>query len=396
MSIDDFSVLLAQQVQLVRERRKREREARAKERVRSQYLDDREEVILERRLERAQAAGQDVSALRKELDAIVERNEAREAARERAAQSDVDEAAADAHADNAFVPIDTFVFFRTTTPRGVTMQIPAGAPPGTGPQRQQLLDVRDVLVAYSGVLFDHAPLDERLKEREGQSGIPSSLEELQTAWTPRELEVFSRTPTSKLHFAFRLADEDRDGRISLSELERLIGRLIRTGHVHAHTLLKRTEPMIRGGPDGDEERPSQSPTAFLPLRYEARSPAEIAEGYWERIIQRRRWEAYQAWQALRAKSPGSAGPAPSLPSTIAGPDTRLTWPEILEASRTFTARGYPLGFWYLAPLTANGTAMGSFARWRMRRKLAWEDVFHRVPDEREAARINKDVGLFLA
>lgn len=406
VSLDDFSVLLAHQISLVKARRQRDRDERAAQRTREQYFDDRSEVVLEIKIARAASAGLNTDALTSELDELVTRNESRELVREKLSTADFDEAVADAHADNKFAPIDTYVFYRTTTPKSIGLSSGATGPP----QRTKLMDVRDLFLGLANLIFDHADPAAQLSSRAGQKNIPASVDAMYQAWSARDVEVFTRMPHTKLHFAFRVTDEDRDGMITLHEAERMIGRLIRTGHVESDSLRQRRQTRDGHGEDEVIARadvdvdaaPSATSAAFLPYVYDQRTPAAIVREYWHEIAHQRRVAALAKREALTSASAGSsavvaaaAAPLPSLVTPDFAPQTKISWDEFLAASRFFTDNRDAIAFWYLHSTFPTGQGTGSFYRWRHRRSSAMRHLSESVPTSRESRDIDRTVETFL-
>ena len=486
VSLDDFGELLADQVAVVKARRQGARDARAKERQAAQYRDDLEEVRIERELERAQRRAADQSsggggndeATQKALAdlqaALVTRRElnaASDALRERDTAADELEAHADAHADNAWRAVDTYVFFRTTPEmaRGSspTYRAPTGPALRRDDHRKPLMDVRDLMVGLAGVLFDHEALDaqySKVLQREGGSpdqpvkGLPASIPALQASWSARDVEVFTRVPETKLYFAFRVVDEDRDDLLSLDQLAQLVTRLLRTGHIKPESVLRHKlnnspnkmqrrqqeedarNSVVQSPSRGSTGKPTAASSAaaspaapiaalaldpptstpLLPYEYEMASAEDIAYDYWQHITQRRRIEALKQLQqdranadaaaaASSASASSSATPAPlplplPLPAALdpcpvfspGSSSFRVSWPEFLEASRHFSSSSRTIAFWYLHDTLPNGAPLGSFAKWRRKWRLRLDDQWSRVLTKRETEQLDKSILIMLA
>lgn len=396
ISLEDFSVLLGDQVSIVRARRSKQRSDRSIQRSQEEWQQDKAEVILERRIERAQKGitQEDVAALQAEHAALVASHVIAESHREKAAQADQDEALADTHKDNAYVPIDTYVFFRTTRPRSLRW-----VPRSLSPEKVLMMDVRDLFLGFSNVIFDHVELEQRLEERKDGKNIPTNLKELKSTWSARDIEVFTRLPSSKLHFAWRVTDQDRDGQLTLKEIETMLGRLIRTGHALPESLRRRVMPNeTMTGEDGVERRAAASPLVFLPYNYRQSTPKEISEEYWREIAHHRRRAAWSKRDAMLSSNPST--PLSSLPdvSTPAySDDLKVTWSEFLHASETFTQACHngPIAYWYLNETYPNGTSIGTMAKWRHRRTYGWEKVWKNIPTPNESKQIDSTIQTFL-
>lgn len=437
MSVDDFAQLLLDQSALVKERRRRQRDERVRERLQSQYWDDREEVKLEREVERAQRrvnagdanAPAQLEALQQQLAARRAANEAGDNLRERDAAADDLEAQSDAHEDNNFNVLDAYVLYRTTPVRTIG---PApsylsaawtGRTPADDPLKK-LVDVRDLMLGASNLLFDHADVAERFAERQGQKNMPASVEALQAKWSARDVETFTRRPESRLHFAFRVTDEDRDGLISFAELTNMMRRLMRTGHIKAESLVrhKLKRPVTPDGmplsaahsaapaaaaaaaapaPAAIPDPFASASTPLLPYEYEQVSAEDIALAYWELIQQRRRSDALlqlkqqQSQQqssaaAATATATAAATPLPSLDlDPVYSPSARLTWAEMLSASRHLSNSGASPCFWYLADTFPNGGATGAFWKWRHKWGLRVRQRWNRVPTRADSEAIDE-------
>ena len=402
LTLEDFSTIVSQQASVVKHRRALQRTEREKERAREQYFDDRAEVVVEREIKRAQQANAPqatIDDLQDKLTSLIATNVQREQSREKQAAADVDEAAADAHKDNQFVPIDIYTFFRTTPSQRRWIR-------GTGVAPMTLahvIDVRELFTGLANVIFDHAELEARYEERKDGKNIPDTLLSLQSQWTGRDIEVFTRSPDTKLHFVWRLTDEDRDGLLTLAQVERMVERMIRTGHVTPESLRVRDIVDLHAT-SSLSTTPSTTPTTeayLVPYHYRTWTPREIAEAYWKEISYRRRVEAMKKYEAevekVKQSNSGNVSsiPLPSLPSPSYHPELKLTWPEFRAASERFTHHRGPIGYWYLTPTYPNGTTMGTMAKWRRRREEKLKDLWENVPIDEEAKQIDRSIQTFL-
>ena len=450
VALDDFAEMVRDQVDQVKARRAAQREQRAKERAKQQYENDRAEVMAEMEIERVNArvdagdaeAAAALPALQSSLASLRAASTLAETLRDRAAAADDLESHADSHADNKFHAIDTYVFFRTTAPKstGASPSYRAAQGPGVGrvdDSSKKLLDVRDLMVGMSNVIFDHVDLPSRFLQRAGQKNVPESLEKLQAQWSSRDIESFTRDPQTKLHWAFRVADEDRDGRITFGQMEALLGRLIRTGHVKPETLLRAKSALPPVAPaaastasaTASSSPPPSSSTAsaggsrsLLPFEYDVASPQSLARDYFALIQQWRRVEALEKIKQEREElvadaAPASAAtparaPSPSSSSSSAvaaapsldlsphySPSATVSYPEFLAASVHFTVasdgdRG--LGFWYLTPPGPTGASLGALAKWRRKWQERTKRLWSNVPTHEEAQQIDKNITVMLA
>jgi hypothetical protein len=434
VALDDFAHLIGDQVAIVMERRRQQRYNRQRDREEQQYADDLAEVRLERDIARAKLraqAGDDgaaatIATLQEQLSARVKANDAAQHLRERDHTADEAEAHADGHPDNAYNPLDAWIFFRTCTPKRNGRIAPYLSPHLPGPKSfdpsllesrpRQLMDVRDLMVGMSTVLFDHVDLASRFAERKGGKNVPDTLDALQARWSARDIEVFTRRPESRLHFAFRVADEDRDGRISFGELERLLDRLMRTGHFRAESLVRVKLP-DRELPEGAGlpappvraiapwKRPCPRP---FPVQFESRTPAEVARDYWALIQTKRREEALEALkQQIEArKAAGSAAPAAPVASSARAPSapavldlnptysptlSTLSWSELEACSRHFARTGDSAVLWYMNDVSPTGSQLGSTAKWRAKWSARFQRRWRRVPLPIDEADIDKSL-----
>lgn len=438
VNLDDFAQMIADQVALVRERRRQQRYTRNRQREEEQHADDVAEVRLERDIARAQlrakaghaGAAAELASLEEQLKARMATNEAAAHVRAVASAGDESEALADDHVDNAYNPLDAWVFYRTCTPKRVGRAVPYQSAHLPKPQSydlaalearpRQLMDVRDLMVGLANVLFDHAELAPRFAERAGGKNMPASLEDLQRTWTSRDIEVFTRRPESRLHFAFRVADEDRDGQLSFGQLEALLERLLRTGHFKAESLLRIKQQAV-DVPEGCAPWQRPSPRPF-PVEFEPRSAAEIARDYWAHIQDNRRVQALEQFkQQLEARKDGVAAETVPAPARAAGtaasarartaaaaapavldlspvysPSTTLSWPELEAASRHFARTGQSATLWYMHDTAPNGGPLGSFAKFRSKWAARFRQRWNRVPLPDDEAAIEQSALLAFA
>lgn len=450
VALDDFAQIVREQVEAVKARRAAAREQRARERATQQYQDDRAEVLKEMEIERLQAratagdpeAAAALPSLLSSLSSFRAAASLAETLRDRAAAADELESHADGHADNKFHAIDTYVFFRTTAPKteGLSLSFRSGpSVPGVGRgegETKKLMDVRDLMVGLGNVIFDHADLSARFAERQGQKNIPVSLDQLQANWSARDIESFTRDPRTKLHWAFRVADEDRDGRISFAQMEALLARLIRTGHIKPESLLRARSALPPPAPSAvAASAPSAMPSSpsFLPFEYDVASAPSLARDYWALIQQWRRAETLEqiklkmqegtvetAQQTALAAAPSASAASASRSSPVARasptaaassssaaldlspvytPSATVSYPEFLAASVHFTVtsdgdRG--AAFWYLQPPGPTGASQGAVAKWRRKWAERSRRLWNNVPTTEENEQIEKNIMIILA
>lgn len=214
MTLDEFGLIVAEQVKIIKIRREKQRLQNKHARDQSRYIREREEVELE--LLKEQHPSAYVEARYKE---IVARNEQMELNDIALSQQDDEERIADEHKDNAFVPLDIYLFFRTLFPGSFPTQTTTNQQQKQQQTYSHNFHIQTLMYGMSLLINDHVSLECRVSSLlSSQSATPVDDEHVQQEcekkrrnWNRFQIEMFTRDSSKKLQYIWQVIDQDKDG-----------------------------------------------------------------------------------------------------------------------------------------------------------------------------------------